>query len=273
MDKSKGGRPAHHDGEVKKAAIAVRTAPSIRDALREASEESGRSVTQEVEARLVASFDRDGGKRSPETQQLLNRIGAEISETESLTGKAWHRNRKTAGAVLEMFNRRPMSWIRVDDPFDDGLVSAAWQKLYGLRQDRDRNQQALQELGLMPARLNAFTPTGSQPGLFANTVPTGVALGGLLKATEGRWRERALLEKFEAPEQVKKAAELVIDHLERLDKQIFEAEGAYDEASRPFHEAEKEGRQVYLAFRQRLAQDQWSRGEIPDVSDISLIKP
>lgn len=56
-------RPPHHEGEIKKAAIAVRTAPSIRERLRTAAKANGRSVTQEVEIRLVRSFNEDDWKR------------------------------------------------------------------------------------------------------------------------------------------------------------------------------------------------------------------
>ena len=55
--KNVGGRPAHFPGETKTAAIAVRTAPSVRDALKRAAEENGRSITKEVEYRLLKLFD------------------------------------------------------------------------------------------------------------------------------------------------------------------------------------------------------------------------
>lgn len=71
---NKGGRPTDHPGEVKKAAIAVRTAPSIRDRLREAAKANGRSVTQEIEMRLVRSFDED--RVNIQFLQTQNRIAA-----------------------------------------------------------------------------------------------------------------------------------------------------------------------------------------------------
>lgn len=71
----RGGRPRHYKGEVKKAAIAVRTAPSIRDRLRLEASANGRSVTQEVEIRLVRSFDeQDHAERFAEVMRELTAV-------------------------------------------------------------------------------------------------------------------------------------------------------------------------------------------------------
>lgn len=275
MDEAnKGGRPAHHEGEVKKAAIAVRTAPSIRDALRLAADESGRSVTQEVEARLVASFEKDGGRRSPETQQLLNRIGGEIAEIEALTGKSWHRDRKTAGAVLEMFARRPIAWVNVDNPFEDEVVNTAWQKLSSLREERDEAADALKGLGIDASMtLNALAAFSASPprGLFGGK-PMHPDIRNALAIAKTRWRERHQLESFDGPDAIKNAAKNLIDHLERLDEQVAEAEAKFNAEMQPYAEAESEGRAKYRSFRQRKARDAMARGEIPEIADYMLLK-
>lgn len=52
------GRPREYD-EVKRSALTIRTTPSIKDAISRAAERSGRSVTQEIEMRLMLSLERD----------------------------------------------------------------------------------------------------------------------------------------------------------------------------------------------------------------------
>lgn len=263
-EKNKGGRPAHHEGEVKKAAIAVRTAPSVRDALKRAAEQSGRSVTQEVEARLAASLAHDAGKRSPETEQLLTRFAVEIAGIEDMTGRKWHRHRETTGAVLEMFATKPQHWIRTDDPNDDEAVQAAWGKLIGIRGQQADAIDALKALGVTSAQMRLQSPLTA--ATMSNT-PSGNVFQDLLAATSGRWRERHQLESLDLPDNIRHALLTMLDHLEHLDGLEREAEQAYTDAMRPYVDAEQTGRKRYREHRAKVAQEHLDRGEMPDLVD------
>lgn len=267
MSENRGGRPSHHEGEIKKAAIAVRTAPSVRDALKAAAESAGRSVTQEVEARLTASLEADGGQRSPETWQLLNKIAVSIAEIEAMTGKRWHRDRKTAGAVLEMFDRKPRAWVNVDDPADDELVQKAWAALSVARVDRDKLIAYLEEIGI-----EAMRPAVRRKGLLGGgRTPGGQIIGdALAHAFKGRWRERQQMELLALPKEIATAASIIIEQLEAADEREAEAMKAYDEATAPFREVESEGRAAYRNLRRLRAEEALQRGERPDSSDWSM---
>lgn len=263
MSSNKGGRPAHHAGEVKKAAIAVRTAPSIRDALKKAADEAGRSVTQEVEARLSASLEVDGGQRSPETEQLLNRIAGEIADIEGNTKKRWHKDRKTAGAVLEMLDQMPKRWIRTDDPYEDEFVKEAWDALYAIQLEREQLTNYLKETGfvLTPINMGGRGMMGGR-GLFnspySNAHETPNALAGVLK---GRWSERHQLERLEVSKAVKVGLEVILNQLEAIDEREKIARKKYHDAMDPFVEAELEGRKTYRQSKERARAQAMQNGE------------
>lgn len=279
MSVNKGGRPAHHPGEVKKAAIAVRTAPSLRDALQAAAKEAGRSVTQEVEARLAASFDQDGGRRSPETQQLLNKIAAEIAEIEAEAKAPWHRSRRTAGAVLEMFEKKPQHWIRTDDPDDDELVADAWEQWRAAREKRDEVIRALRGLGVIPkaseggmfGSSNREAPNYSLFELIKNDdVARAADSESFFNALKKRWRERQVLAKMELPDEIRTGATLLIDRLEELDQEAEAAESKWKNLIQPYFDAVVEGRKLYRDLRYKVYVEAVQRGAAGDMSDYMV---
>ncbi|WP_156502095.1 hypothetical protein [Erythrobacter sp. HI0063] len=277
MSKNKGGRPAHHDGETKKAAIAVRTAPSVRDALKAAADENGRSITQEVEKRLIVSFEADGGQRSSETERLLAKFAAEIAEIEQMTGKRWHKDRKTAGAVLEMFRRLPNHLVRTDDPYDDEFVSRTWDALYAARQETLKLMEHLRDFGISP-----WEQSYMKGRLFGNSSATprrpegqlGGILGRLAGVADmdrrelGRWREREQLERLELPPEAKRHALALIELLEGADERELSANEAHSEAIAPYLQAEEEGRTLYRSSKRRAAEMAVARGDDFSISDL-----
>ena len=255
-----GGRPRHHDGEVKKSAIAVRTSPSIRDALKKAADESGRSITQEVEARLVASFDRDGGNRSPETERLLSNLASEIADIEKLTGKRWHKDRKTAGAIIEMLRRRPQNFIRTDDPMDDDAVKDAWNKLFIITEEREELENSLRNIG--------FDVPDKMP------LRKRVSMNALLKAANatkfftGRWSERKQLQDMDFDDQVKSALGVVLDNLEAVDGREDKAEAEFNELVKPYVAAELDGRDLYKSLARERYFIALRSGKTPDDESV-----
>ena len=115
-DHKKGGRPPEK-GERKRSAIAVRTTTENKAKLEAAALEEGRSITQEVEARLEASLI---GNRSAETERLFSDLSVEIERAEELTGKRWHKDLRTWAMVREALFRGPI--VR-RMPEDDRLLS------------------------------------------------------------------------------------------------------------------------------------------------------
>ena len=261
---NRGGRPRHHEGEVKKSAIAVRTAPSIRDALKSAAEQSGRSITQEVEARLVASLERDGGTRTPETERLLTEIGNAIAEIEGWTNKRWHRDRKTYGAVLQMMERGPAFKKRVDDPKEDEIVTAAWDKYYRIHDQASPLVAWLNEVGVNATERIDSAYSYSRRGMFGRHPQNA-----LMPALTSRWRERSQIEcEANLPDNIKSAALTIIAQLEALDEQADQALADWRQAQRPYIEAEHEGRTLYKSRKREAAERARQNGDDFDWSDI-----
>lgn len=243
MTTNRGGRPAHHEGETKRAPITLRTAPSIHEAIKKSADEAGRSLTQEVEIRLKMSLEADGGYRTPETQRLLNRISGEIAAIEAHTGRKWHRHRRSAGAVLEMLSLRPADWIRTDEPRDDEFVGAAWEQLRSARRKRDRAVQALDAIG---ATGNIMLGIGA--GLTTRLVPDEndpPATRKVIERAKGRWKERAHVDKLDLPDTLRVDALALLDELEFLDDEVTRAEQAFADAVEPFVEEQRLGREMY----------------------------
>jgi hypothetical protein len=93
------GRPSER-GEAKRAAIAVRTTPTIKDQLARSAEAKGRSITQEVEARVEQSFELDELMGSSSTKALMIELARQISRAEAATGKDWFDDPTTHRAAM-----------------------------------------------------------------------------------------------------------------------------------------------------------------------------
>ena len=98
IEKSRGGRPAER-GEAKRSPINMRTTPAIRAALEEAAERGGRSLAQEIEQRLERSIEEESRRGGPQTAALIAAILSDIADIEAATGKQWHEDIATFGAV------------------------------------------------------------------------------------------------------------------------------------------------------------------------------
>lgn len=94
IEKKRGGRPSERD-EPKRAAIALRTTPAIKEQLSDAADARGRSITQEVEARIEESFAMEALLGGPRTKELLLEIAGQIARAEAVTGQLWHEDAAT----------------------------------------------------------------------------------------------------------------------------------------------------------------------------------
>jgi uncharacterized protein (DUF1778 family) len=83
-----GGRKPKGEFAGKTATITTRVQPDTRDALEEAAQASGRSLSQEVEFRLKASL-RKPTQAERRNQALGHAIGFMAEELEKVTGRIW----------------------------------------------------------------------------------------------------------------------------------------------------------------------------------------
>jgi hypothetical protein len=75
----------------KGATLGVRITTDIRKKLDAAAKHNGRSLSEEVETRLLYSFDADPGERATD-RALLKLIGMALEETDKFTAKSWARD-------------------------------------------------------------------------------------------------------------------------------------------------------------------------------------
>src|SRR5262244_1528635 len=98
---AKRGRPARGEFFEKRSNLSTRITSELRKRLDEAAQDSGRSLSQEIEMRLVRSFDEQDNLtvknfgRQPYTYSIF-RISAEIvKDVEAWTGGYWLKDRFT----------------------------------------------------------------------------------------------------------------------------------------------------------------------------------
>ncbi len=81
--------------------ITIRTAAQTRQRLQDAAELMGRSMTQEIESRLEASFVKDDFVGGPTNTALLHLIGVGIKTQEAVSGCPWDSDERTRSAAKE----------------------------------------------------------------------------------------------------------------------------------------------------------------------------
>ena len=86
----------------KTATLSIRTSVDLRSKLQTSLEESGRSLTQEVEMRLEKSFQSDDFVGGDRNAAFLNVLGAGMREIELTTGQSWLSDVETWQKVAEL---------------------------------------------------------------------------------------------------------------------------------------------------------------------------
>ncbi len=257
---NRGGRPRERE-EAKRAAVTIRTTPTVKDQLVAAAEASGRSLTQEIELRLEASLARDAIAGSPETERLLSAYAAEIAQVEGVLKKRWHKDLKTWGAVSELLKAGPINRMQPDRTYDDEIVGEAWQRLEAVC---DQKRPIVQLFAAAGIACDVKAPSLRQPvqrGLF----------GRGLVPTPNRWMESAAIENLDASEDEKAMLRTALQELIRLDAAEEEADKVYGEAIKPYIEAEQEGRNWLRAHRRQRAFDAITRGNYDEYDPRDLI--
>jgi len=89
-------------GEGKKRWIlSIRTTADGRERLVKAADQSGRSLSEEIETRLQHSFERDDIYGGSANAAFVSVLGSLLREIETETGKSWRRDPSTWRAVRE----------------------------------------------------------------------------------------------------------------------------------------------------------------------------
>ena len=145
MTKGPGGRPPQN-AVAKRAAISLRVTPSLREKSEFAAKAAGRSLTQEIEFRLEASFRDDARELldppGPRTVLFMRKLQAVISLIESWTGKNWADD----GATSTVVKRAIDKLIGEGMPEDPEWV-AAYQKMKDAPND-DEAQMAFSSINM-----------------------------------------------------------------------------------------------------------------------------
>jgi len=106
---NKGGRP-RHGAEPKSSSLNLKTTAEVRAQLEAAASASRRSLTQEVERRLIDSLEAKGPIPSDTTATLLRSIATAIGIIESEDGHAWTEDYETftavEAAIAQLVDRR-----------------------------------------------------------------------------------------------------------------------------------------------------------------------
>ncbi|WP_294211386.1 hypothetical protein [uncultured Sphingomonas sp.] len=118
---AKVGRPAEGKA-AKNAPLNMRTSPDLRAKIEAAADANGRSLTQEVERRLITSFIFDDSRGGPHIGAFANMVCAVIQNVELDTGVRWMddfdtfaRVRGAVERLLEWRNPGMNGYERVDD--------------------------------------------------------------------------------------------------------------------------------------------------------------
>lgn len=262
MTEAKRGRPALPD-EQKRQQIGVRTSPTLKAALEQAAADNGRSVAQEAEWRLQRTFEEEERAGGDHTARLLRIVAAEIEKIESVTNKRWSKDLKTWAAVARMFAYGPIRELRPDKSSDDDIVMEAWNRLYAAQQEKKAIANEMTAAGFtVSPDLPEKARLSRRRGMF------GVGGGGLL----GQYASGgpALDVKREAIRKyISEAADAgsvdqllaMLDRIVELDEIERSAAKDWDEARKPYNDAEDEGVKLFQEMMQRRAQERFAVGD------------
>lgn len=140
----------------KRVALNMKATPQLRGRIDDAARESGLSVAQEVERRLIESFNAETALGGRKTAAFLRSLAALFELAESSTGKSWHEDWETFAAVRKATMRTllahsPPTPAHVEEIAQRAdQASAAWAEAW----DRYNQRSGL----LTPTVLNALSP-------------------------------------------------------------------------------------------------------------------
>jgi len=132
------GRPALPPEKGKRHAVGIRTTRELKDLLQRAADLSGRSLAQEIEYRLEASFQTEDAFGGPRTAALLRSLGAAAQLWKGGAADAW-----------------------LDDPLARRSIFQTWKQQLDVTHARlSEKEQSVPEVLLSEVRLFAQSNMG-----------------------------------------------------------------------------------------------------------------
>ena len=232
---SQRGRPPKRADE-KRIQVNVRLLTADRERLQLLADESGRPVATEAENILAKHL-----ARRNETNELLDRIAAQIVELEAQAKGQWQKNLMAWAAVAEMLTRI-LNDDRPERIADDEAVIEIRKKLEPAERRRYALIQLLSERGISVKRDPRPEPLlgmRARRGLFGN------ALAGKPPPSPRTWEKAAidaLPAETEDDQNTRADAQWLFGELLKADEAVAVLETEEADAMRPYIEAEQAGR-------------------------------
>lgn len=262
--------PASDGGVGKRSPLNLRTSTELRAKIERAAHESGLSLTQEVERRLIASFEQDETLGGGETAMLFRSLANMVAQVERRTGRAWSSDPVTFAVMFDMisdaiFQAMPMSveveaWgdalerrsearkrveSAVDYLTDIGVLSAAKNAhLEGEFVSEDLYNEVAEAF----ARSHDERDTSAQAFIRRNLWARGYLVDVDLHSPPEMWHLQK--DGQELSDREKIAASVELDRLEALLLDAAQAEIDVNEAYAPNLEAIREGRLIAKRMRE-----------------------
>lgn len=255
------GRPPKSADE-KRVQVNIRLLVADRERLQSLADESGKPVATEAENILAKHL-----ARRKETNELLDRVAAQIDELEAKAKGQWQKNLMAWAAVAEMLTR-VLNDNRPERIADDEAVIEVRKKLEPAERQRYVLIKLLSDRGISVKRDPRPEPLlgmRARRGLFGN------ALAGKPPPSPRTWEKAAidaLPADTEADEKTKAEAQWLFDELLKADDSVAALEAEEAEAMRPYIEAEQAGR--LLARPQNALLDYMSFNALSPSTNKSL---
>jgi hypothetical protein len=100
------GRPALPPEKGKRHAVGIRTTRGLKDLLQRAADFSGRSLAQEIEYRLEASFQTEDAFGGPRTAALLRSLGAAAQLWKGGAPDAWLDDPRARRSIFQRWKQQ-----------------------------------------------------------------------------------------------------------------------------------------------------------------------
>ena len=100
------GRPALPPEKGKRHAVGIRTTRKLKDLLQWAADLSGRSLAQEIEYRLEASFQTEDAFGGPRTAALLRSLGAAAQLWKGGAADAWLDDPRARRSIFQTWKQQ-----------------------------------------------------------------------------------------------------------------------------------------------------------------------
>lgn len=238
------------DEQDKKHVLNIRVSYSTKNEVEAAAEREGIPVSHKAEQLINAMLELSDRADSV-TLDLLSAIVAEIGEVQSRAEGIWHEDLKTWAAVSEMLMRGPIVKWKPPSGLDDAAANKAYDELTKIKLEKRSLISTIKLLGV---------EISSEPN---------PKVGGLSGNYSYRKAEREKIETL-ADDATKQKALMLFEMIEDADAKEKRADDYWTQLLKPYFDAEREGRDLFRAYRKEIAMQQLSSGIKPRFEDLLL---